>query len=416
MNDALLKRRRQLLITCSLLYGAVAGLMINTNGQYYGSLAESLGVPVGRITISSALMGIVSLLCTPLIVKNYEKKNAKTVAAFALLIYCVSYSATGLCQSLPVYYLLSMLRGTMQGFLVFYLVSALIKAWYVEGAGRALSITAFSSGIAGILANLLMGYVIESAGWRTAMVGTGIVSLVVALPGILLTLVRSPEEYSGYGPENAEQMNGQCPAGTDRGSEDDSEYALPQDRRKYFLLGLLIIVVWGLPYCFTQHFKVFATASGFSALTGAAMLSISMAGNITSKFLLGVFSDKVGRKASAEIVCGVVLLGLLVLLLPLSRASLYFAAFLMGSSASFMPIIIPQTVSIVFSGKEFKRVYARYSTILSMTSAAWITLIGLLYSLTRDYRPLFAGGIVLMAGSIWILQRFVSGKQENEHE
>ena len=221
------------------------------------------------------------------VIKIYRTGNARIVTAVAILVYCLSHMMTVFIDELWEYYLLSVLRGFFQGFLIFYLASSLIKEWFTEKSGMALSITAFSSGIAGIIFNLLIGFGMEYIGWRYTLVISCIMAIVISLPGMCLFLYRSPDEMMGVN----EKM-----IGKKKSSPKESGVG----SNSIFLLGLVMIILWVLPYCFTQHLKVYAISEGFNQMTGAALISVSMAGNIVSKLLLSILSDRFGAKKTQK--------------------------------------------------------------------------------------------------------------------
>ncbi len=397
------KYAMKILISCCLFYGAIAGMLVNCNGQFYSSIAESLDAALGDVTVSSAIMGIASLLATPFVIKIYRTRNARAVTATAILVYCLSHMMTVFVDALWKYYLLSVLRGFFQGFLVFYLASSLIKEWFTEKSGMALSITAFSSGIAGIIFNLLIGFGMDYIGWKDTLVISCIAAILISLPGMCLFLYRSPDEMIGADRKIIEKEK-ERPKGNEIGSI------------FVFLLGLVMNILWVLPYCFTQHLKVFAISEGFNQMTGAALISISMAGNIVSKLLLSILSDRFGAKRTAEIMLTGIVIGFILLLLPPKEVFLFGGSFLLGAGASFIPIVIPQTVSTVYTGGQFNTVYSKYSTVLSMTSAVWISVIGLLYSFTGSYRPLFIAGLLLIITSFCMLQLFAKQGRKDGHK
>ena len=132
-----------------------------------------------------------------------------------------------------------------------------------------------------------------------------------------------------------------------------------------------------------------------------------MAGNILSKFLLSIFSDRMGEQRSAEVVLMIIMTGFIFLLLPAAELFLYIGAFFLGASASMIPIVIPQITSVVYRGETFDVVYSKYSTILSMASAVWVSVIGLLYTWLGSYRMIFTGGFFLAAASVGLLHLFI---------
>ena len=103
----------------------------------------------------------------------------------------------------------------------------------------------------------------------------------------------------------------------------------------------------------------------------------------------------------------IIMTGFIFLLLPTAELFLYIGAFFLGASASMIPIVIPQITSVVYRGETFDVVYSKYSTILSMASAVWVSVIGLLYTWLGSYRMISTGGFFLAAASVGLLHLFI---------
>ena len=373
----------KILLTCCFLYGAIAGMLINCNGQFYQSIADSLGVSLGKVTFSSAIMGVVSFFTTPFAVRLYHKMEIKKMVALSILTYALSHMMTGFVNELWQFYLLSVIRGIFQGFLVYYVVSSVINAWFSKEAGKMLSLTAFSSGVTGIFFNMITGVLIGWIGWRSTLIISCVFAILVSLPGVLLYLKKSPQmEKTAV---DSDSM---------RETEQKITVKAYKEDRCFLVIGLCMAVLMVLPYCYSQHLKVYAVSEGFDQLLGASLLSVSMGGNIISKLLLSIVCDKIGAKKSTETIL-IVMAGFLFLLLLPNAAGLYIGAFFLGMSASFIPILIPRVTAIRYKGECFEQVYSTYSTVLSMASAMWISIIGFLYSWIKSYRPLLLAGVIL---------------------
>lgn len=400
--------KRKILLTSCLVYGAVVGLIVSCSGQFYQCIADKLQVPLGSVTAGILVLGIASLFFTPLTIRLYRTQNPRLIVFLALLSYTMGNFGAAHVNTLGQYYGCCVLRGIGHGFLVYYIATDLIKSWYETNSGQAISITVFSSGILGIIANWVIGNVIEKAGWEAAMSGSSLLALAMSAPCVLLFLERSPHEEripDGAAPKTARKK---------KRVFDEAKDPLAVS---VFFAGMIMAVFWLLPYSYVQHIKIYAISEGFSQITGARLLSVSMAGNLISKFLLSIGIEKTGVKRSANLVLATVTAGFLIMMIPPTGFTLYLSALLMGVSAAQATVITPQVVSLVYKGEAFDRVYAHYSTALSVSGAFWTMILGVLYSAVGSYRPLFIMGLTVhLAGVAAMIYFTREGQKEHLQE
>ena len=393
------KQQIKILFTCAMVFGAMAGMIVNCNGQFYRSIADALGVTVGQVTISTAIMGVVSFF-----------------AAALILSFCLAHMSTAFVTELWQYYLISAIRGVSYGFLIYYFNSSTIKSWFGDHAGVALSISALMSGVIGIIFNLVIGIMIERIGWRASIAITSVLAAAMALPGVLLFLDRAPGSITP--PENTKTAVPASTTGTARKSGSvpstgTAGKAAPPSITydATFFLGLILCILWIFSGVYNQHLKVHALSKGCTQMFSASLISVAMAGNLTSKLVFGSLSDRIGPVKTAVSNAGVIIAALVLLILPLGNASLAAGAFLIGAGNAFATIIIPQVVSYVYQGNRFGPVYSKYSMFFAITGNLWSSAMGSIYSATGSYTPVFAAGIGLVLISLLILPMFLRGRK-----
>ncbi len=403
------KQQIKILFTCAMVFGAMAGMIVNCNGQFYRSIADALGVTVGQVTISTAIMGVVSFFATTLIVKLYSAKNPRIVAATLILSFCLAHMSTAFVTQLWQYYLISAIRGVSYGFLIYYFNSSTIKSWFGDHAGVALSISALMSGVIGIIFNLVIGVMIEHIGWRASIAITSVLAAAMALPGVLLFLDRAPGTSTPPASSTVTtEKAAPAPSSSTAGK------AAPAPSVTYdatFFLGLILCILWIFSGVYNQHLKVHALSKGCTQMFSASLISVAMAGNLTSKLVFGSLSDRIGPVKTAVSNAAVIIAALVLLILPFGNVSLAAGAFLIGAGNAFATIIIPQVVSYVYQGNRFGPVYSKYSMFFAITGNLWSSAMGSIYSATGSYAPVFSAGIGLVLISLLILPVFLRGRK-----
>ena len=400
----------RILLTCTLAFGAIAGMIVNCNGQFYPSIAEALGVPVGNVTVSSAIMGVVSFLATGRVVKLYTRRDPKRVAAALIILFCTAHMATGLITALWQYYVISAVRGIAYGFLIYNFNSVTIKSWFRERSGLALSIAAILSGLTGIFFNLAIGAMIVRIGWRAAISLSSLIALVVALPGVLLFLEQAPAEEGRTAEGGAAQA-----AAEDTASGETAQMAVqaaPSFHDRVYLTGLVFCILCIISSAYAQHLKIHALSRGCSQMFSASLISFAMAGNLVSKMVYGAMSDRIGGVKTALCNIAVIITGLVCLCLPFGSFFLAAGAFLVGAANSFPTVIMPQVVSRVYPGRQFSPAYSGYSRFFAVAGTLWMSGVGSLYSLAGSYVPVFFIGILILLTAVALLPLFVgAGKK-----
>ncbi len=400
-----LRYARKILLTGCLLYGSIVGIIVNCNGQFFSYIAQALGVSVGKVTFDLIIVGVTSFFTTSVVTGLFQHRNARTVAILSILLYTGSQLSMAFVRTLWQLYLAACLKGVCHGFLLYYVTSALIKAWYGQKAGTALSIAAFSSGVIGIFSNLLVGVLIEYSGWRTALVVSTVCAALVSLPCVCLFLYRDPGEREA--------------ALTGRESSVREKAPEPvKVRKKYpmkqFLIGLVIVVFWLSCGSYYPHLKVYSADAGLSQMTGAVLMSVSMSGNLVFKLLIGILSDRLGTVRTAVAFSVLAIIGFLALAWPLGTASYYLGAFLLGEATAFPTVLTPEVVSLVYKGEDFRIVHARYTRVLSLTGALTSGVLGIAYSAFGSYRPQMVTGALMMAAGIVLVLLFTGSGKEPE--
>ena len=396
------RQQIQILFTCAMVFGAMAGMIVNCNGQFYRSIADALGVSVGQVTVSTAIMGVVSFFATTFVVKLYSAKNLRLVAAALILSFCLAHMSTAFVTQLWQYYLISAIRGVSYGFLIYYFNSSTIKSWFGDHAGVALSISALMSGVIGIIFNLVIGVMIERIGWRASIAITSVLAAAMALPGVLLFLNRAPDT-------SAPPTRSESAASKNNAGKASPTFKITYDST--FFLGLILCILWIFSGVYNQHLKVHALSKGCTQMFSASLISVAMAGNLTSKLVFGSLSDRIGPVKTAISNAGVIIAALFLLILPGGNASLAAGAFLIGAGNAFATIIIPQVVSYVYQGVRFSAVYSKYSMFFAITGNLWSSAMGSIYSATGSYTPVFTAGIGLVLLSLLILPLFLRGRK-----
>lgn len=166
-----------------------------------------------------------------------------------------------------------------------------------------------------------------------------------------------------------------------------------------------------------QHFTGFALSIRLTTETGALRMSLSMVGNILTKLLIGILSDRIG---SVKACVSMIVLNACALLLSLygsasqSALVLYAAALLYGSVYSVGFSLLSRRF---FGPENYSKAYSVIGLLTITGSAISLPLIGYLYDFTGSYLPMFwiaLGFHGVNLALLWAISRLVKAKC-NEH-
>jgi MFS family permease len=269
-----------------------------------------------------------------------------------------------------------------------------ISHWFVRRRGIAVSLCAAGNYLAGTLWPTPFQHFIETAGWRAAHIGVGVICLVTVLPLTLLMARPSPVHHG-----SAAQVSGAVAHRSINLSPNALQLLL-------CVAGIGCCVAMAMPQV---HIVAYCGDLGYGVARGAQMLSLMLCFGIVSRIASGFIADRIGGLGT--LLLGAALQGAALVLYFMfnGMTSLYVISALFGL---FQGGIVPSYAIIVreyFSPREAgTRVgLVLMATLIGMALGGWMS--GAIFDLTGSYRAAFANGIAfnLLNVSIvtWLLLR-----------
>lgn len=367
-------------LLCGMAASAI-GVCMNCVGIFYTPVSDSLGVLRGSFamhaTISQLATSIVALAVPNLMARlPYKRLLLGGVAAAVLSTIAMAYS-----RELWQFYLLGLVRGLGVGLFSTVPITIILTNWFHKSHGVATSITLSFSGLAGAVCSPLFTHCITLWGWENSYLVMAAAILIFTLPALLIPFTSAPQAmglhpYGDYG-------------------EDKSIYTSKSKfsfRNTAFLCLCVMILLHTSIAGIAQHFTGFALSIQLTAETGALMMSLSMVGNILTKLLIGILSDKIGPVKACVSMIGLNACALLLSLYGSTAHSpliLYIAAFLYGSVYSVGAVGFSLLSRRFFGPENYSKAYSVIGLLTTTGSAVSLPLIGYLYDFTGSYLPMF---------------------------
>lgn len=277
----------------------------------------------------------------------------------------------------------------------------LVSRWFRARRGRAMGIAYLGLGTGGVVAPLLINYLIRTYGWRNALEIIAIALMAVLFPvGIWVT--RSTPEESGLLPDG-ETKSGL--SGDPLVTKDSSGVAEAVGTKNFWLILLGSTLAIGSIGAVIQHFILFMKDQGYTATAAARFSTGLLVASLAGRILVGYAVDHVSKKNAMALFY--FLIGASVLLLGMARgpaASWAFAiifGFSMGADYMLVSLVTAECFGTKSLGKLLALIIMGYS--LGQWGFPWI--VGRIFDARHSYELAWrlvaiagiAGGLVIYA-------------------
>src|SRR5712664_979666 len=197
--------------TLSMLV-AQGPVILYTLGLFIKPLNQEFGWDRASISAAGGVAAIFSAITIPFVGSLIDRWGVRTVLLPIVVLCASSVALIALTpNSVVVFMLLFAITGVLgsgQGPLGY---AKCVSAWFDDRRGLALGITMSGIGLGAALIPQYTQFLIGSFGWRVAYLGLGLLTLIVALPAVLI-FIREPTKSKTA----AAGVQAQSPASQDR--------------------------------------------------------------------------------------------------------------------------------------------------------------------------------------------------------
>jgi MFS family permease len=242
---------------------------------------------------------------------------------------------------------------------------------------------------------------VAAVGWRTAYVVFGAAIFVVL--NLVARVMRRDPESVGLHPDGAA-----APAAAAGAETPAWSLGRAMRSRAFWMLGAAFSATWVPVFIPLVHIVPFARDLGYSALTGAWVVSTLGIGAVAGRLVMGGLSDRIGRKTAVGIAMALQAVGFLGFLLAGRGPALLFgAALVFGYSYGATSTLFPAIVGDYF-GRRQAGALVGVLFALAGSMGGWGPLIaGALYDATGGYDLtwLLASALNVLALALLALSR-----------
>lgn len=362
------------------------------------------------------IYGIASALSMPLAAQLIEKLKANgllivggAIAAAGLVLFSAS-------NALWMFYLAGLITGIGVGLSVQYVPVVVVNRWFVEKRGTVLGAVLAGSGVGGVILGIFVPRLMESMGWRGAMVALAVLMAVTTIiPGV--AMVRNNPEDEGLEPYGAPPEDKLRTT-----SKHADEPGMPQAqalKTPWFWLLLASLALFGITYGLTQHVVNYLAHEPWgvtvSTQTASAVVVMATVLLIPYKPLLGWLVDKIGLEKALVLTLVVASIGIVIFAFARSTWIFFAAMVLIAFGLANGTVTPPLIGERAFGQRDFSKLWGilgmAYPIGLSVGASLW----GLIPDLTGTYfwgfiavpfvTALFVGGFLLVikkAREMWV--------------
>jgi len=270
----------------------------------------------------------------------------------------------------------------------------LVSRWFRARRGRAMGIAYLGLGAGGVVAPLLVNYLIQSYGWRHALEIIAL-ALMTVLFSVGIWITRSTPETLRLLPDGESPGHS---ASTMTGAIASSSVMEAVRTKNFWLILLGSALAIGAVGSVIQHFILFLKDQGYSATMASRFSTGLLAASLAGRILVGYAADHVRKKNAMALFY--FLMGTSVFLLGMAKqptAAWIFAlmfGFSMGADYMLVPLVTAESFGTASLGKLLALIIMGYS--LGQWGLPWI--VGRLFDSRHSYD--LAWKITALAGII----------------
>lgn len=394
-----------------VIYAIIVGATYGSFGLFVHPVSAEFGLSRAEFNTALILLNVGSLFAAPLIGRTLDFSSAKWIMRGCALLFGLSFVALGVSpyvwlDSIVLFLGLSTASlgaGTLTG-------TVLVARWFAARRGRALVVMAIGLSVGNIFIPPLVGWLMESFGWRTVLVLIGMATTPLLLL-LSFFVVERPDAAELIGDEFrlAEAAGA---AVRDAGPDVDKPAKAGKILRRvdFWLICMTCAVGTAVAQSLTITLLPLAQERGLAMLQVTSLMSVMGMAAISFKLVLAVFADKIDRVVVLAILLSIEALVNGFLILGDSYAVLVVCAALIGISSAAITPVMQALQADRFGVASFGTVRGLCTPINAVVSAAVLRLSGEIFDRSGSYGAMFFAFLViqLVATAMILLVRYTN--------
>jgi MFS family permease len=387
-----------------LAHIASAFSISSTLSVFLKPLSADLGISRGVFSLIRSGEVLIGAVAAPMVGSLIDRHGGRWLMAAGALVSGAGFLLLGQArdfwQFLFVRWLLVSPGDAFMGGMV---VNVSISRWFVRMRGRALAIAGMGHGLAKVGMPLLAASLILHAGWRTAWVVFGVLTLALVVGPSLLFMRRRPEDM-GLLPDGGPRGQRDAPAaGSGRARSAVADVAWSRREALRTPAFWLIVTTFGVAHVgvsgLNLHVFAFVSDQGHPTIVAALVMSIIAVMQFSTPIVWGLLAERsdIGKLILAKFLIQAT--GILLALSNPGLVSLYAGFFLYGIGMGATSILSEMIWANYFGRISLGKIRGIGSLFTHAFSASGPPFFGFLFDATQSYFLSFSIFIGLLFSS-----------------
>ena len=367
------------------------GISFYSFGAFFTPLENEFGWNRAQISLGMSLMNLIGLM-GPLFGIWVDRYGAKRIMILGALITGISFACLGFTFSLYYFYALYFVVAAGQIAILNIPVLSLVSHWFEKRKGLAMGISVAGLGLGGLIMLPLSANLIYLLGWEWTYRILGLTICFVLVPLIVLVIKNSPHDLvtlpyeERYTPPE-EHQSITVPNSNMRIEKWTLRKALKTSTFRILVLAFMMVFVGTASV--VVHAVPFFVGQGFSNQLASTILGSAVGVSILGRIITGYLSDRISVKYVAIMFFILQVAGLLVLVLPETRATIPAFVVVFGLAMGGLFVLEPLAVREYFGPDSFGAIYGGLWAFEAIGWAAGPYITGLIFDATRSYNSAF---------------------------
>jgi len=373
---------------CSLIVLLVMGTTVSVYGLYVLPVAEDFNLSRADVNTAFVVGNIGGALLSPIIGRLADTYPVRWVMAFGALCYMFGLVALGLSHNM---WISAAVLGIAMPFVIAGVASlgamTVVARWFEAQRGRAMAITVIGMSLGSVVMAPLVGWLIGEFGWRTAVIGQGIVIGCVFL--VLIYFLRErpgPDDIEPL-PKHA-KVEQHAPLASQRDTKPLSTKEILRIA-PFWILAAAMALSLGMYQAVAITLVPMVQEQGVDVTTAAGLLSVMGVTGLIGKFALALIGDAFNKSFALALMLLSMAAIVVVIPIPDSYVAIVVLAGMLGLAGSVMlPLYLALLADYVGSA-SFASANGMASLMLAFSGAIAMRLSGEIYDSTGSYDGLF---------------------------
>ena len=380
----------------------IIGITLFGFGVFIGEFRQEFGWSVKAIALGISIRSLEQGVLSPFTGYLIDRYGPRKMSITSTIIIALSLFMFSQVRHLPVYYAASAIMAFGQSLGGFSTFSTALMAWFQRKRGRAMGIIYAGNGL-GYLGALIVAAMVGAMGWRGALLGLGLVMLVVGIP-LSLVLRDRPEPY-GYSPDGEPLKSAASPGGG-RPATTGMEVRETLHTPAFYLLVLATAFGGAIQGPWAVFSVPHYQTVGFSTATAGALVAAYGLLQVPLRLALGPLGDRYGRRY-------LYILGFL--LAPIGMACVSYISpdrlwllppfyLFYGAGHALWGIGNQTIIADYFGTKRFATIRGLSQSLQLPIAIVTPLFVGAVFDHGGSYRPAFLVLAAIQAvGAVWVL-------------